>query len=254
MPPAALALPLQEVHVWRAALEEHAPSIPQLQPLLSPEEVSRAEKFYFARDRDHFLISHGLLRVILGQYTGVEAAALRFSRNAYGKPALANTPIEMDLRWNLSHSGQWALYAVARGREVGVDVEQFRNVADVDRIVERFFAPRERAEFGSLPPGRRTEGFFALWTLKEAYIKGVGRGLSLPLDQFHVSPIAGESRRFCACAGHAGESGEWTLEPLAVAPQYAAAVAAEGRDWQLACWECTPAVLSKRLSGHDASL
>jgi phosphopantetheine--protein transferase-like protein len=150
---------------------------------------------------------------------GVDAQQLR------GRP---------DLRFNVSHSDGLALYAIARGREVGVDVEQLRELPRAERIAERFFSTEETAALKAEPAERRVEAFFTCWTRKEAYIKARGDGLAHPLDQFAVSLVPGEpARLWVAGDGDAREIARWSLDALPLAPGYVAALAARGRGWRL---------------------
>ena len=132
----------------------------------------------------------------------------------HGKPALRRPANHADLRFNLSHSKGLVLYAVANGREVGVDVEQIRRVADFERITEQYFSLAERTELGTLRPERKLDGFFGLWTLKEAYVKARGQGLAVPLHDFSVSLQPDASGNFLTQASEvasapAGPCSDW---------------------------------------------
>ncbi len=218
-----------DVHVWRASIERPG-ELPALAGLLAADERARAARFRFGRDRDRFSAAHGLLRLLLGRYLGREPAAIEFGVGRWGKPVLTAGGDD-GLRFNLAHAGEIALVAVARGREVGVDVERLRRDVDVGAIAAGF-APGERAALAATPAERRLAAFFALWTHKEAYAKGIGRGLSLPLDRYEVV-FPADPASPAAVAGVPG----WSLRPLDAGPDYAAAVAAEGRGWALARWE-----------------
>jgi len=224
-----------EIHVWYAPLEEEPPGtvVSAFVPTLSPDERERANRYRLERLRARFVVGRGILRTILGRYLDRAPAGLGFTYGGRGKPALA--PSEgTDLRFNVSHSGGLAFYAVARGREVGVDVERLRALPRAERIAERFFSAPETAALKALPPERRVEGFFTCWTRKEAYIKARGDGLAHPLDQFAVSLAPGEPARLSAAGdGDEREIGQWSLHGLPPAPGYVAALAARGRGWRL---------------------
>lgn len=231
-PPRTLTLAPDAVHVWRADLDRPG-ELPGLLAALSADERERAGRFRADRDRDRFVAARGLLRAILGRYLGREPGSLRFRYGAHGKPALVADGTGEPPRFNVAHAGGLALYAVAAGREVGVDLERVRADVDVDAIAA-WFSPRERASLAALCPARRREAFFAYWTHKEAYLKAVGGGLSLPLDACEVdfdAPDAPVLR-----GGDATTSMPWTLRTLEPAPGYAAAVAVEGDGWRLARW------------------
>jgi 4'-phosphopantetheinyl transferase len=169
--------------------------------------------------------------MILAGYTGAGPDALSLVRGAHGKPALA-PPLSW-LRFNLAHSGGLALVACARGREVGIDLEQIRPDAADEAIAAHLFSSREQAELRALPAGRRAAGFFACWTRKEAYVKARGLGLSLHLADFDV-PLEPEMPATRIALRNAPETGgDWWLRDVPLGTQYAAAIAAEGPGWQV---------------------
>jgi 4'-phosphopantetheinyl transferase len=226
----------EEVHVWRASCSLPAEVMRALRGLLSEDEAARADRFRFARDRDDFTVARGGLRVILGRYTGRAPGSLRFIYSPYGKPSLDEGAGGVALRFNLSHSGGVALYAVTVGREVGVDVEQVREEMDCVGVADRFFSANEVKVLQSLAPEARTRAFFDCWARKEAYIKARGEGLSLPLDSFDVSLAPGEPAALLRTRGDAAEAARWTLRELSAGRDYAAALAVEGGGWRLRCW------------------
>lgn len=236
LPPPRPAATEAEVHVWQAALAAPPATLAWLEGLLSADELQRAGRFHFARDRDHYILARGLLRVILSLYTGTAPKTLGFVYNSFGKPALAAGPGQRVPSFNLSHSGDLVLYAIAAGRVVGIDVEQLRPELATAEIAERFFAPRERDALQALPAELRTRAFYDCWTRKEAYIKARGEGLSIPLDRFEVSLAPGTPAALLHSEGSPKEAARWRLQELDPDPAYAAAVAVEGHDWQLRCW------------------
>lgn len=237
-PPRELMLPVGQVHVWRADVAQHTSALSELGSILSPAEQERADRFYFAADRARFVVAHGLLRMLLGRYLRESPRTLQFLDNPHGKPALAPSSDQAALRFNLSHSQGLVLYAVARGRDVGVDVEQIRLVADFERIAEQFFSPAERTELKTLRTECKLDGFFGLWTLKEAYVKARGQGLSVPLHDFSVSLQPDASGNFFLTHGSdVRQCARWSLRRLAPGPGYAGALAVEGHDWELNLWK-----------------
>jgi 4'-phosphopantetheinyl transferase len=235
-PPLKPALTADEVHVWQIVLNRPIDEVEELQTLLASEEISRADRFRFERDRRRFVVVHGLLRVILGRYLGLKPSQLRFVYSDYGKPALAPAPATRGLSFNLSHTHELALVAVTRDRQLGIDLEHIRHIPEVEQIAERFFSPQENEIIQALTGSERLEAFFQCWTCKEAYIKARGEGLSLPLDQFQVVPILGEAVPFLSVKGDPQESSRWSLRKLIPAPGYVAALAVEGKGWRLAQW------------------
>ena len=241
-PAQMLTMELDEAHVWRASLLQAKQETARLRQLLTPDEQARAGRFHFQKDRDHFIVARGILRALLGLYLKVEPGRLRFEYSSYGKPRLSKEFDGGALRFNLSHSHERVLYAFARGRELGVDIEYLRQDFACEEIARRFFSPREVADFCSLPLSQRTEAFFHCWTRKEAYVKALGEGLSVPLDEFDVSLLPGEPAALLSNRRRPQEVARWSLQTLDVASVYAAALAVEGQDWQLKYWDWPRAI------------
>jgi 4'-phosphopantetheinyl transferase len=235
-PPERLSLRSGAVHVWRASLDQSPLQVNRFESTLADDERSRADRFYFSRDRQRFIVARGVLRAILGGYLSRAPGNLSFSYSTHGKPALASESNADALRFNVSHSHGTALYALTRGREIGVDLEHIRGDLKAEQIAERFFSRSETIALRALPPSLREYAFFLCWTRKEAYIKARGEGLSLPLDQFDVSLMPGEPAALLSTRPDADEALRWSLLNLAPACGCAAALAVKGRDWTLSCW------------------
>ena len=236
-PPADITLNDDAVHVWCASLNQTVSCVERLTRSLSREECTRAECFYFAKDRLGFVVRRGLLRTILSYYLDIQPDRVKFRYGSHGKPELAEMFLRSTLRFNLSHSERLALYAVTRLRSVGVDVEYVRPIADAAEIVQRYFSLQERAAFLELPASLRLLGFFNCWTRKEAYLKALGDGLARPLDAFAVSLAPGDSARLRSIEGSPRDASRWFLQEMVPASGYVAALAVEGRDRSLACWQ-----------------
>lgn len=234
-PPAALGLTAGEVHVWRADLPVHRTRLAALGRLLSDDEQARAARFRFARDRDRYVLARSLLRAILGRYLAIPPEQIRFAYGANGKPAIAS-PEDAGLRFNVSHSHDLALYAVCRALEVGVDVERIRLDIDCEQLARDIFSPNEVDVLLSLPASSRVAAFFRGWTLKEAYLKAHGGGLSLPLEGFDVALTPGTPAALLATRPDATEAAGWTLATLDPGPGYAAALAVEAPLAAIHCW------------------
>jgi 4'-phosphopantetheinyl transferase len=231
--PARQALGAHEIHLWRARLEVAPGRREQLAALLAADERQRAERFVFPADRDRFVAAHGLLRLTLGRYGDTPPDGLRFTCGPQGKPELAGESGPAALCFNLSHSRQLALIAVARGRPVGVDVEWQRDDVAREQIADRFFSPREAATLRALPQAERLAAFYGYWTSKEAYAKAWGEGLRLGLDQVEVELAPPR----LVSAGDGAELAGWPLWLPTVSPGYAAAVVAKGCGLSLSCWD-----------------
>ena len=225
------------MHVWRAALDYNPSQIDSLLYTLAEDEQARAGQFYFPIDRERFIVAHGVLREILGFYLKRAARCVSFRYGPHAKPALACESGGNVIHFNMSHSHGVALYAVTRGREVGIDLEFIREGLEVEQLAERFFSQYEIATLRALPVNLRKYAFFVCWTRKEAYIKARGQGLSLPLDQFDVSLIPGEPAALLRTQADPDEALRWSLRELSIGPGYVSALAAGGHGWSLSCWQ-----------------
>jgi 4'-phosphopantetheinyl transferase len=162
---------------------------------------------------------------------------LKFELNPFGKPHLTGGQDQLGLRFNLSHSHDMALLAVARNRDVGVDVEFRRADFATDEIAQRFFSRSERNQLGAIAPEQKTEAFFNCWTRKEAYIKARGEGLSFPLDQFDVAFAPDAVPALLGNRRDGTEVSRWSFEELSPADGYAAALTVEGNFSRLLLWD-----------------
>jgi 4'-phosphopantetheinyl transferase len=223
LPPDSLSLDAHHVDVWRLSLNLLADSVKSVESTLSADEKERAARFHFEVDKNRYIVSHGVLRKILGRYLHRDPAELTFSVNQYGKPALLNPSLE----FNLSHSGDFVLIAVTQGRKIGVDVERIRQGISSHVIAQQYFSKAEVAELQSLPLEQREAAFFICWTRKEAYIKAQGLGLSLPLESFDVSLTPGHPAILRATRPDPTESTRWSLLSMDVDQNYAGALAVE---------------------------
>jgi 4'-phosphopantetheinyl transferase len=193
--------------------------------LLSASEMARASRFIRNRDRDRFIVARGRLRQLLAARLDEQPESVEITYGAHGKPALApGIGGPSDLRFNVSHCENLAVYAFASGREIGVDVEAVRAIPDADDIAARFFSRRETAAYLALMPRDRPLGFFNCWTRKEAFIKAIGEGLSHPLDRFDVTLTPVEPARILRVADKPGERCGWALHSFSPAPGFVAAV------------------------------
>jgi 4'-phosphopantetheinyl transferase len=237
---APLRLPEDEVHLWRVDLATAAAGEERWQRVLSADEMARAARFHFSRDRCSFTATRGILRTILGSYVGSDPKALVIGYLEKDKPYLSQNHLgqshrENPVEFNVSHSGTVALLAFARGRMLGVDVELIRENFDVEPIARRFFSEHEQGQLAALPPSERVTGFFRCWTRKEAFIKAIGSGLSLPLDQFDVSIAEVDGSALLATRPDRNEAARWSLQEVPAGDGYVAALCVHGQEWRLKC-------------------
>jgi len=215
-----------EVHVWRALLDLDAGLLAELAATLAPDELARASGFVTGSLRDRFIVRRGVQRNILGRYLGVAPGSIQPIVGLQGKLGVESGG--SDLRFNSSNASGLALVVVAWGREVGVDIEELRPVPDADALVERFFAPGEVRAFRALNGDERARSFLECWTRKEAYLKAIGAGLSMPLNRFEVSVGTGESPRILHADDDPDAADRWTLRDLEPSPDHVGAVVLEG--------------------------
>lgn len=226
-PPSHPAVGEGGVHVWRLDLDVDPVALERFAHLLTPEEKERAGRFRFGQDRRRWTAARGRLRTVLSRYLAVEPRRVELGYGAFGKPYLKGAGPAGDLRFNLAHSGDQALLALALGREIGIDIEQIRPVPDFEDLARRFFSSRETTMLLSLPGHQRLKAFLTCWTRKEAYIKARGGGLAVALSGFDVSFAPGEPPALLRSKDGIGETHHWELMDIPAGSGFAAALAVE---------------------------
>ena len=216
-----------DAHVWRASLDQPADVITKLAPLLSSDECRRAERFRRPADRRRFIAGRGILRKIISTYLALAPDEVRFVYNKYGKPFISAGQNRDALSFNLSHSNGVALYAVARGRRVGIDVEHMREDFVTLEVAERFFSEDEFESLKAVAGDQRTKAFFTCWSRKESYIKAIGMGVSYPLDGFAVSLAPDAAPALLKVDADATEAARWKMYELGAEEGYASALIVE---------------------------
>ena len=204
-----------EVHVWVADLDPELRESARRFAATTDAERERASQFWRPEDGDRHLSAHGALRLVLADYLGCDPLTLRFETGEHGKPFLVDAPLE----FNLAHSGDLALIAVAGGRRVGVDVERLRPLLDLDDLAPRVCTPDELVTLATLAEPHRGDAFLAMWARKEALAKATGEGIRGVVRDARRTPGDAQDR--------------WTLLDIGDLPGYAACVAAEGSGWRL---------------------
>ena len=232
-PPSVIGVPQEgEVHVWRFSLEGDEGEVRRRREVLNGAERQRADRFYLDRDRHRFTLARGMLRTLLALYVQCLPEEIAFSYGEQGKPFLdwqslrcGPENLASRLQFNVSHSGDLAVYAIANQRSVGVDVEQVRTL-DCVTIAKRYFAEGEWQELERLPSHQQRRRFFDCWTRKEAYIKAFGKGLSIPLNGFEVS--LGADPRLKSTAWRMEDFKRWSMVALELGEQWAGAFSGGG--------------------------
>jgi len=207
------------LEVWPMDLS--APDLEDAVALLSADELDRAARFRFPHLRDSFTIARATLRALLAAYLDVSPHAIRFAYNAFGKPSL-EWPTG-GFEFNVSHSGNLAVYAFGRCAALGVDVEEVREMEDALEVARRFFAPAEVADLESAAAAERQRLFFTCWVRKEAFVKARGEALSIPLDSFRVQFLPGCPP--CLMDADGSLKRDWQIHELPMPAGFEAALA-----------------------------
>lgn len=215
-----MAVGIKGVGVWQASLRAGKAQLDLHHGMLSSDEQRRAARFKFPADRRRFIVARALLRRLLAAHTGTPPETLAFRYNRHGKPLLRGF---RGLHFNLSHSGERAVYALCASAPVGVDIEYFNRDTRIEAVARRFFAPAEFAVLEKITPIRRRRAFFSLWTCKEAVVKANGKGLAFQLSAFEVIGAGNAKPVIGACTVPALRKAN--IATLNAGPRYAAAVA-----------------------------
>ncbi len=197
----------------------------KLESVLSASEIVRSKKFHLSEARFNYICSKGILRLILAEYIKVRPSEIEFCFGVNGKPALFHANDKPSLLFNLSHSKDMALFAITRIGEIGVDVERISIIEYQDKIVNRFFSIQEQIEWSNMAPQHKVSSFFSCWTRKEAFLKGLGSGLSLSLDQFSVSIVPDQPAKLLSVNWEATEMLNWLLADIPIGNNYSATLA-----------------------------
>src|SRR6266550_7104281 len=177
----------------------------------------------------------------LGACLNVEPVTLAFGYHPRGKPFLAQSAFNSDLRFNLSHSGLIVAIALARGREVGVDLESVYRLDDWSLLAERIFSSRELCELRAVPAAKQREAFFNGWTRKEAYLKATSEGLTDDLPAIEVTLVPGQKPRLLRSPAGLEAARQWAIQDIPLPRDFAGAVAIEERTASGPCASsCSP--------------
>jgi 4'-phosphopantetheinyl transferase len=191
-----------QLHAWRLRLTPPEPVLPALHDLLSPEERAKAARFRFDRDRHRHVAARAGLRLVLASYLGCEPAAVLMQPGALGKPLLTGPGRVGSISFNLSHSGDWGLLGIGRQRHIGVDIEQHRDIPDLEEVAPSVLSEGELAALRARPPRERVSCFLQMWTRKEAVVKATGAGIGTALDEIEIDPAdPARSEEFTVEAG-----------------------------------------------------
>ena len=223
-----------EIHVWCVELDAAGEEAALAAYLSADEHEAERAGLLSGTHQRRFVVARGMLRQLLGRYLDRDPGAVAFARGAHGKPFLQKG----ELHFNVSHTHELALYAIARDREVGVDVEWMRPQVAHEQIAARFFSLEEQEALAQVPDEERRAAFYNIWTRKEAYVKARGDGIAAGLGTFAVS-LGAEAALLHSDEGR-DEVERWKLIALEPADGYVAALCGAGVDWQVQGWRWRP--------------
>ncbi len=215
-------LPVDAVHLWR--IDQRDVSLfrlQEMQGILSEAEREKAARFRFEPSRKTAVISRACLRLLLSRYLSIPPQLLRFVTNAHGKPSLSPSN---NLHFNVAHSGDFVMIAAAK-TAVGIDIEQENPNRELGMIAQRYFSAWETAVFQQLSIAEQPAAFYRCWTGKEAYLKGIGTGLTTALDSFDVEYRAGKEPQLLQTRHRSADADEWQMYDVKTAVGYTAALA-----------------------------
>jgi 4'-phosphopantetheinyl transferase len=225
-PPSDLTLSESEVHLWKSRITDYAADAESFySDSLPDDEKEKADNIRSRENRKAYIISRGILRNVLSEYLKLKPGDIVFVYNEHGKPSIADGLNPLNVRFNLSHSNDLILYAVAKNKEVGIDVEYMRDVGRAERIIERFFSPEQKDFYNSQSESMKKTAFFRLWTRREAYGKAMGRGFSVPAADCGMPLMRDHGKP----ASVPVVSGKWSIYDLENEDDYVSAVTVEGQ-------------------------
>ena len=230
---APIAMEDRTIHVWGFSLDGNPSLVAQCHSWLCEEERGRASRFLRQEDQLRYVLAHGSCRAVLARYTGLDPSSVTFQMGESGKPALAETNNGRHrIHFNLSHSHGRMLIAVARGQEVGTDLEQIREKVEVVKLAERFYAPSEHGRVAGVTGLDQAKRFYRYWVAKEAVLKGQAVGLR-SLQQCEILDLNDDPRAEVHLLEGATMQPGWTIHWLDCGPEWAGAVSAYGSDWAI---------------------
>jgi 4'-phosphopantetheinyl transferase len=247
----AAPLGKNDVYVRIASLDRGPSELRFLESILAEDEINRAKRFYFQKDRERFIAGRGLLRVILSSYVGMPPDDISFTYGSNGKPGLQRQDGQPAIEFNLAHSGGTAIFAITQDRAVGIDIESVKYEFPVESVAERFFSKVEVAALRSLPEQVKKIAFFKCWTRKEAFIKAIGHGLSFTLLDFDVSLMPGQPARLLHVRGVSEEASHWCMEDIDSVTGSAAAIVFSGPQCRM---HVSPVELKQRKGTFEACI
>jgi 4'-phosphopantetheinyl transferase len=220
-----LKLSGNEIHVWQIDLETQIHNSKAYWSYLSNFEKSRANKFRFEIHKNNYIIRTGILRILLSNYIMCQPNEIEFKIGEFGKPKLTNS----ELAFNLSHSKSKAIIAFAINPQLGIDIEYIDEKIEAKQIAKNYFSAEDRTQLYALSDEKLANGFFNIWTKKEAFIKAIGTGLTYPLDAFDASLDVFEKKALARLGTSFTEAKKWNLFSIQTFNDFKSALAYKGK-------------------------
>ncbi len=223
-----LSISANDVHIYLIQASDNKDKIPILREFLNIEEQKKADAFIFENDRINNIISRAGIKIILSRYLFVKPEDIVFINNEFGKPFLNEKINPEKITFNLSHSANYIIFAIAKDKNIGVDVQEKREILSFEDIINEFFSIDEKIAFQEIPNELKKNAFYTCWTRKEAYIKAHGKGLSYPLNQFTVSILPNSNA--VLLNDEKTNVLKWTFKDIEISSEFSASVAVEAEN------------------------
>jgi len=214
----------KHIHVWYININDYINSIPELISKIDKQETKRAHQFKFDKDRNCFICSHAILRILLGKYCNCDTTKITYDYTVNNKPILT---YDKNLHFNLSHSSHRAIIAFTKNRPIGIDIEYMQEKETLDNLAKRFFSSQEYNEYKLLPEQHKTQGFYNAWTRKEAVVKAIGIGITCSLKSFSINLTPGSKAKLLSMHNQ-NDVTNWQLYGFNPEEKYCAAIAWHG--------------------------
>ena len=229
--PQLLTLNANEIHIWRTNLDLPLAKIQKLKQYLCEEEIERSDRFKFDIHRNRYIASRSILRLILEKYLNINPHLIEFQYGDKGKPRIIQSQNKDNIEFNISHSNELSLYGITKKYSIGIDVEYWRKISDIEAIAKRFFVSKEFNLIKTASENEKLELFCKLWTAKEAYLKCTGEGIAGGLDKFEV--IFNNQKQAIKLSGinnNLAEISQWHLTSFKANKNYQGAVIVNSKD------------------------
>jgi len=228
-----------KIHIWSANLDQPEYISQKYYSVLSLQEKAQADKRKIKELRNRFIISKGILRQLLADYLGYETQEIEFEYNGFGKPSISFSSNADDICFNLSHSNHLAVFAFAKNKNIGIDIQQVQGIPDMDGVVNLCFSEFEKEWFYRISPAEKNEIFYKIWTTKEAYIKAIGKGFSFPPDKISLDLNSNNEIVLKEIVGD-NNLKRWKLFSFRPKPDFISSVVVENNNYEIEHFNINP--------------